>query len=168
MPTVVLVGAPGSGKSTTGRLLAQILGEPFADTDELIEARAGMSVPDMFVLHGEQPFRALEQDVVLEALAGDGGVLALGGGAVGSAPVRDALRGWPVVWLQVDDAEAARRVGLSAPRPVLLGNIRGQWAHLLQQRAPWYDEVAGWRIETTGREPADVADEIRDLLRGAS
>lgn len=168
MPTVVLVGAPGSGKSTIGPLLAAALGEEFHDSDSLIEARSGMSVPDIFVLHGEPFFRDLEREVVLGALAAAGGVLALGGGAVESAQVRAALAGRNVVWVHVADSEAVKRVGLSGPRPVLLGNLRGQWAQLVEQRTPWYREVARWHIDTTDREPDAVAEEISDLLRGTT
>ena len=167
MPTVVLVGAPGSGKSTTGRLVAELLGEVFRDSDELVETTTGLGVSDIFVLYGEAHFRQLERDAVLAGLADQDGVLALGGGAVASEQVRAALVGRAVVWLDVSDVEAVRRVGLSAPRPVLLGNLRGQWAQLMQQRAPWYEQVARWRIDTTGRDPAEVADHIRNLLRGA-
>ena len=160
---VVLVGAPGSGKSTTGRLLAQTLGEGLVDTDDDIAAAAGMDVHDIFVLHGEPFFRDLEQTAVLAALAEDVGVLALGGGAVLSPVVRQALAGAPVAWLQVDATTAVSRVGLSGPRPVLLGNVRAQWAALLTARAPLYEEVARWRIDTGQRTPEQV---VADILKG--
>ena len=118
---LVLVGAPGSGKSTVGRALAEELGVSFRDTDADIEAAAGHSVHDIFVLDGEERFRALEQDAVRDALAEHDGVLALGGGAVLSEPVRQALRGLPVVWLQVDAPAAveppAPEAGKTKPEP---------------------------------------------------
>lgn len=162
---LVLVGAPGSGKSTVGRALAEELGVSFRDTDADIEAAAGHSVHDIFVLDGEERFRALEQDAVRDALAEHDGVLALGGGAVLSEPVRQALRGLPVVWLQVDAAAAVERVGLSGPRPVLLGNIRHRWSELLAERAPLYESVARWAIDTTDRAPAEVCQEILRRMR---
>ncbi len=93
-------------------------------------------------------------------------MLAVGGGAVESAEVRDALAAAPVVWLQVDPAAAVARVGLSGPRPVLLGNVRGQWAALLERRSEAYGAVATWQIDTTDRAPVDVvADIVRELRR---
>jgi shikimate kinase len=166
MPDLVLVGAPGAGKSTVGRLVAGLMGSDFADTDDLIADTAGMPVPDIFVVHGEAYFRDLEARTVLAALAAKAGVLALGGGAVASPQVRQALTGAPVVWLQVADGEAVKRVGLSGPRPMLLGNVRAEWAGLLAQRAPYYDQVARWRVDTSGRSAAEVAIELVELLRG--
>ena len=77
-PVAVLVGAPGAGKTTVGRLLAQRLGVTFRDTDEDIEATAGMPVSDIFVESGEETFRELERAAVRRALAEHDGVLALG------------------------------------------------------------------------------------------
>jgi shikimate kinase len=154
---IVLVGAPGSGKSTVGRLLAADLGLAFRDTDDDVARAAGMAVNDIFVTEGEPSFRKREEAAVLSALAEHQGVLALGGGAVQSEKVRAALSGHRVVWLQVDAATAVSRVGLSGPRPVLLGNLRAQWAQLLTARTPWYESVANWSIDTTGRTPQEVA-----------
>ncbi|MFF2562044.1 shikimate kinase, partial [Kitasatospora sp. NPDC058060] len=81
-PVVVLVGPPGSGKSTVGRLLAERLGVGFRDTDADIEATVGKPIPDIFVDEGEPHFRALEAAAVRAAAEGHDGVLALGGGAV--------------------------------------------------------------------------------------
>lgn len=166
MPSVVLVGAPGSGKSTVGRLVAAELGTAFLDTDDVVEAEAGMSVHDVFVVQGEESFRALERAAVLAGLARHDGVLALGGGAVLAADVRTALAGRPVVWLQVGTDAAVSRLGMSGPRPVLLGNVRGQWSQLLAARAPLYEQVARWTIDTARLDPAAVAGRIVEILRG--
>ncbi len=159
---VVLVGAPGSGKSTTGALLAERLGVPFTDVDTEIEQRAGRSIGAIFADDGEPAFRALEEQVTAELL-GRPGVLSLGGGAVLSAATRAALRGHRVVWLQVSAATAVSRVGLNEARPLLLGNVRGQLIKLLAARTPLYAEVATERVETDTRSP----DEVVDLLLGA-
>lgn len=81
-PKAVLVGLPGSGKSTIGRRLAKALGVGLLDTDVAIEQRTGRSIADIFATDGEQEFRRIEEDVVRAALADHDGVLSLGGGAV--------------------------------------------------------------------------------------
>jgi shikimate kinase len=162
---LVLVGAPGSGKSTVGALLATALGAAFRDTDQDIAAAAGMDIHDIFVTQGESRFRDLERAAVIAALADHQGVLSVGGGAVLSAEVRAGLLGLPVVWLQVDAPTAVSRVGISGPRPVLLGNVRSRWADLLQARAPLYAQVARWRVETTDRAPEEVRDDILQRMR---
>jgi len=163
-PRVVLVGAPGAGKSTVGVLVADRLRVGFRDTDAEIESQTGSTVADIFVDAGETGFRTLEQETVLTSLSTADGVLALGGGAVTSPSVRDALVGHRTVFLDVGVAEAARRVGLGTARPLLLGNVRGQLKTLLDARRPVYQEVAWRTVATDGRNPAEVADEVVSLL----
>lgn len=161
---VVLVGPPGAGKTTVGGLVADRLGTQLRDTDAVVEEQAGSCVADIFVDAGEEHFRRMEQAVVLTALADWPGVLALGGGAVGSVAVRSALGSRRTVFLDVGLAEAARRVGLATARPLLLGNVRGQLKSLMDARRPLYEEVA-WRVVATdGRTPTAVADEVIGLL----
>ena len=154
---VVLVGAPCSGKSTTGALLAERLGVPFADVDAEIEQRAGRSIAAIFADDGEPAFRALEEQVTAELLQRPG-VLSLGGGAVLSATTRAALRGHRVIWLQVSAATAVSRVGLNEARPLLLGNVRGRLIKLLAERTPLYAEVATERVETDSLPPEQVVE----------
>lgn len=165
-PVLVIVGAPGSGKSTVGSLVAERLGVGFRDTDVDIETAAGTTVADIFVQQGEPEFRDLERSAVAAALAGHSGVLALGGGAVGSAEIRNALAGRAVVYLEVGLADALSRLGMNRDRPLLVGNLRGRWLGLMQQRRPLYEEVATWQVATDGRSVADVADEVVRLLEG--
>jgi shikimate kinase len=159
-PRVVLVGVPGSGKTTVGTLLSARLNVEFRDTDRDIEAAQGKSVSDIFVDSGEPEFRALERDAVARALVEHDGVLALGGGAVIDAATRELLLAHPTVWLQVGPSAGAHRVGLDVPRPVLLGNVRGRLATLVAERAPLYAEVASITVDTDRRTPDEVADEI--------
>ena len=156
---IVVVGAPGSGKSTVGALLARRLGVDFVDVDSVIEARAGKPVAEIFADDGEATFRAYEEQVTAELLRGDG-VLSVGGGAVTSAAIRSALRGHRVVWLQVSVSEAAKRVGLNEARPLLLGNVRGRLVKLLAERTPLYAAVATETVATDGVEPAVVVERI--------
>ena len=163
----MLVGPPGSGKSTVGGLLAQRWGVPFADVDAVIESRVGKSVAEIFADDGEPVFRAFEEATTAELLDAPG-VLALGGGAVLSPATRALLAGRPVVWLQVTIAHAAGRVGLNEARPLLLGNVRGRLVKLLGERAPLYAEVARASVDTDGLTPEEVADRVEalDVARG--
>jgi shikimate kinase len=164
-PAVVLVGAPGSGKTTVGGLVAAALGLEFRDTDADIERGAGKPVADIFVDDGEPVFRALETEAVRAALAGFGGVLALGGGAVTTEAVRKALAGHTVVYLAVSASDAAARVGLNRDRPLLLGNVRGKLRALLEERLPLYEEVATITVDTAGQQPDEVAAQVLAALR---
>jgi shikimate kinase len=163
-PMAVLVGPPGAGKSTVGRVLAERLGTTYRDTDADIEATEGRSIPDIFVEDGEEHFRALERAAVQAALAGHPGVLALGGGSVLDDGTRKALIGLPVVFLDVSLADAVRRVGLDTPRPLLAVNPRARWRELMEQRRPLYTEVARAVVLTDGRTPEDVAQAVLDAL----
>ena len=157
---MVLVGVPGSGKTTVGTLLADLLGTDFRDTDQDVERTEGKPVPDIFVDSGEPYFRELERAAVATALVDHDGVLALGGGAVLDAGTRSLLLDQPTVWLQVGAAAGAKRVGLDVPRPVLLGNVRGRLAALVAERAPLYAEVARLTVDTDGLDPQSVADAV--------
>jgi shikimate kinase len=163
---VVLVGPPAAGKTTVGRLLAERLGVPFTDTDDLVVERAGKPVSDIFVDEGEEAFRVLEAAAVTEALAGDG-VVALGGGAVLAEDTRTRLAGQPVVLLLADVPTSATRVGLNRDRPLLLGNPRAQLRVLLADRLPLYREVAVAEVATDDRDPDEVADAVLAVLEQA-
>jgi shikimate kinase len=158
-PVAVLVGPPGSGKTTVGRLLAERLGVELRDTDADVVAATGQEISAIFVDRGEAAFRALEREAVRSALEEHTGVLALGGGAVLDAGTRGLLDGQRVVFLHVGLADAARRVGLDTSRPLLLGNVRGRLRALLEERDPLYRQVATVVVDTGGRTPEDVADE---------
>ena len=160
-PRVVLVGPPGAGKSTVGALLAQAWGLPLRDTDADVEAATGRSIAELFVDEGEAWFREKEHDAVLAALAEHRGVLALGGGAVLDPRTRTALAGHTVVFLAVGLADATRRVGLGAGRPLLLGGVRSRIKQLLDERLPVYRSVATIEVSTDATQAEDVAAEVR-------
>ena len=165
-PICVIVGAPGAGKTTTGSVVAELLGVPFRDTDVDIEATAGKPIPEIFVDDGEPHFRTLERSAVATALGSFDGVLALGGGAVLTEETRAALGGQSVVHLSVSLGEAVRRVGLTSGRPLLALNPRAMLKHLLEQRLPLYEQVATVTVATDGRTPREIAEEIVALLKG--
>ncbi|WP_432905895.1 shikimate kinase [Micromonospora matsumotoense] len=164
-PVCVLVGAPGSGKSTVGAELATLLGVTFRDTDTDIEEMAGKPIPEIFIDEGEAHFRALERAAVLAALTSHAGVLALGGGAILAEENRAALVGHTVVHLSVELPDAVKRVGLGAGRPLLSVNPRATLKYLMDQRRPLYTEVATATVVTDGRVPEELAAEIVALLK---
>jgi len=163
-PCVVLVGPPGSGKSTAARLVAQRLGTSWRDTDDDVEVLAGTSIADVFVEHGEEHFRDLERAAVRQALAEHDGVLALGGGAVLDPSTREQLAGRTVVFLDVTIKDAASRIGFNRDRPLLLGNPRAQWTRLMEARRTVYAAVSTATVQTDGKTPEQVADEVTAVL----
>ncbi|MEV0627025.1 shikimate kinase [Nonomuraea wenchangensis] len=156
----VLIGPPGSGKTTLGRLLAERLGVGFRDTDSDVEAVAGKPVSDIFVEDGEARFRELEHEAVRRALAEHDGILSLGGGAVLHPETQALLAGHHVVYLQVGLADAVQRVGLASARPLLVLSPRSQLKKLMEERRPVYERLAAVTVTTDQREPAELAEEI--------
>ena len=160
-PRAVIVGPPGSGKSTVGPLLAAALGVAFRDSDDDIVARAGRSISDIFAEDGEPAFRALEEEAVATALAGHDGVLSLGGGAPLTPGTRARLAGHTVVFLNVGLAAGVQRTGLSGARPLLAGvNPRATFKKLLDERVPVYREVATVEVVTDDRAPAAIVADL--------
>ncbi|NUW31075.1 shikimate kinase [Nonomuraea sp. SMC257] len=156
----MLIGPPGSGKTTLGRLLAARFGVAFRDTDADVEAVAGKPVSDIFVEDGEERFRELEREAVRRALAEHDGVLSLGGGAVLDEGTQALLAGQPVVYLQVGLADAVQRVGLASARPLLVLNPRSRLKKLMEERRPIYERLAVLTVVTDQRPPEELADEI--------
>ena len=165
MATIVLVGVPGAGKTTVGKLLAKELSLKFFDSDQVIEKRAGKSVSDIFTQDGEPAFRKLEHEVIIELLESDEAVLALGGGSLGNDETRAKVKSESAVWLVAGLAQAVDRVGMNRNRPLLLGNVRGQLADLMAAREPFYKEVASIAVDTSKLIPAEVVAEIISKLK---
>lgn len=173
---VVLVGPPGAGTSTVGRVLAARLGVDLLDTDRTVEARFGAPSAEIFIEHGEAAFREAEREVALQTLempeTPAAGVVVLGGGSVLDPLVGEALRrsGAPgaspaatVVFLDVTIAHAARRLGLLAERPAGVAAPRSQWLRMMEERRPVYRQLADLSVCTDDLEPEQVAEAV---LRG--
>jgi shikimate kinase len=165
---VLLVGFMGAGKTTVGRELERTLNWCFYDLDALIEGRTGSSVPTLFAEQGEPAFRKLELQSlreVLESLEDEPAVIALGGGAFAQESIRQTIRDHSatVVFLHVDLDEAVRRCE-SAPgsRPLL--RDANQMNLLYEERLPFYS-TAHFQVQTSGKAPAEIAQEIRAKLQ---
>jgi shikimate kinase len=159
---MVVVGLPGAGKTSAGRRASRRLDVPFADSDSLIEARAGASISDLFAVQGEDAFRAIEAEVIIDALTTFDGVLALGGGAVTTPAVLDALResGVTVVHMVTTLASALARVGDGSSRPLLRADPAGRLAVLQQERTPLYESVATVDVRSGGRPISMIVDDL--------
>ncbi|NEA27770.1 shikimate kinase [Actinomadura bangladeshensis] len=167
-PKAVIIGPPGSGKTTVGGALAERLGVALRDTDADVEAAAGKPIGEIFIDDGEERFRELERAAVAAALAEHAGVVALGGGAVLAAETQELLAGHTVVYLKAGLAEAIKRVGLNSARPLLVLNPRSQMRKLLAERLPIYERLGTIGVDTDGRDPADIVEEIVKALDGAA
>lgn len=161
---IVLIGPPGAGKSSIGRVLAKALGMEFADTDTLIEKDQGKSVGQIFIDDGEPFFREMEERICVSALENFDGVLSLGGGAVLSEAVQEKLiqSGSEIIFLDVSLAVAAPRVGFNRDRPLLLNNPRQQWQQLMEKRRPTYEALATITVEVGDRSISSI---VSDLVK---
>jgi shikimate kinase len=149
MSRLVLIGAPGAGKSTVGKALSERLNREFLDTDALIQDSTGKTITDIFVVDGEEAFRAIELEVLADVLKSENTVISLGGGAPISEQAQKLITDSQslVIFLDVSLATAAPRVGFNRDRPLLLGNPRAQWQALSDKRRPIYERLADVAIK---------------------
>jgi len=166
MKRVVLIGAPGSGKSTVGAALAKELALDFIDTDQLIEEREGKAITDIFVVDGEPHFRAVELETLKHVLTLNDVVISLGGGAPISDHAQQLINSSEstVIFLDVSLATAAPRVGFNRDRPLLLGNPRAQWQALSDKRRPIYEALADVSIKVDDMSVEAITSEIEKSL----
>ena len=162
----VLVGFMGAGKTTVGRIIAERLGQPFVDSDVLIEQRLGREIRDIFAKEGEAYFRELEHATVADLVRGPEAVIALGGGAVEDRRTRAVLRNARVIYLRVSYDEAMSRIQGDRFRPLL---SRPGLDAVYQRRLPIYEDVSVFTIDTDGRRPDAIAhDVLAELTRLSS
>jgi shikimate kinase len=153
----VLIGFMGGGKTTVGRIVAARLGQPFVDSDVLIEQRLGREIRDVFATEGEAYFRELERATVAELVRGPEAVVALGGGAVEDVRTRTVLRNARVAYLHVSYDEAMARIRGDGSRPMLSRPDIGQ---VYERRLPLYQDASVFTIDTDGRPPDAIALEV--------
>jgi shikimate kinase len=167
MNRIVLIGPPGSGKSTVGAALAHKLDIKFVDTDLLIEQREGKAITDIFVVDGEPHFRALELETLTTVLSMDNVIISLGGGAPVSEQAQQEIRSSDstVIFLDVSLATAAPRVGFNRDRPLLLGNPRAQWQALSDKRRPIYEDLADLSVKVDDMSVEQIISDIELKLR---
>lgn len=162
---ITLTGMPGSGKTTVGRIVADALGCPFMDLDEMIVKKAGKTIPEFFESDGEKAFREMECKLIRQTVskyAQSDAVLALGGGSV-------TLPGIPVllqektlcIWLQASIQTLATRLDDTSSRPLLSDSaLPDRLTAMLSERDALYAKAAQVSVETDGLTAEEVADEI--------
>jgi shikimate kinase len=163
---IYLIGPMGSGKTAVGRRLAAMLGKEFFDSDAEIEKRTGVDVRFIFEKEGEPRFRDRERDVIADLTSLEGVVVATGGGAVldPSNRARLAATG-TVVYLEASVDTQLQRTRPSRNRPLLMNaDPRAVLERLMSIRRPLYEEIAHFRVDTTGRRVKAVAASVRELL----
>jgi len=161
---VVLIGFMGTGKTEVGRLLAKALSRRFVDTDAWIEKENNMTVQEIFATLGEAAFRQKEAEALAVLCGQKGLVLATGGGIILNPQNVVLLRetGF-VIWLDAGLEELARRLAGDNTRPLLAGGV--DFRDIYRRREKLYRNAAHVRIDTTGKTPLVVSDEIQALLR---
>jgi shikimate kinase len=167
-PRLILVGPPGSGKSTVGARIARRWAVEFKDLDDDLREAHGVEAGELVVRLGRERFQELEVALLRAVLARFDGVLALGGGTPTAPGAAGLLAGHPVVFLDVDLENLLRREGLVPLHPWLLPNPRAHLRQLLTERRPVYQAVSTATVPTSGRSVADVEADVLAAVPAAT
>jgi shikimate kinase len=170
MKSIVLIGPPGSGKSTVGRALSRRLKRSFFDTDSMIEEKSQKKIGEIFVDQGEDAFRKLEFIVLQDVLLIPDCVISLGGGAPIKEQSQELIMSSNVfvVFLDISLASAAPRVGFNRDRPLLLGNPRAQWQALNEIRRPIYQSLSDMSIKVDDVKVEEIVNQIVPTFEAVS
>jgi len=167
-PNILLIGLMGSGKTTVGRIVAQMIGFQFVDTDAMIVETAGKTIPEIFASEGEAGFRLRESAALRSLLGKRGCVIATGGGIITQPRNLPILRhlGY-IVWLDADPERLARRTAMNNNRPLLAGeeDPKAKLERLLTERKPLYKSLADLRIQTAELTPQETAYGVMESAR---
>jgi shikimate kinase len=169
LPTIVLIGFMGAGKSSVGRLVARDLGREFVDTDVLVERMARLPIEEIFQREGEESFRRREIVAIDRAVAAPGRVVAVGGGAVLSAENRTVLKqAGLLAYLRATPETLAARLAGVTDRPLLggTGDRVGRIRDLLVARGPIYETASDVTVETDRLTAEQAAAEVLAWYRG--
>ena len=168
LPTIVMIGFMGAGKTTVGRLVARALGREFADTDQMIERASGTTIGEIFTREGELGFRRREIAAIDRAIATPGRVVAVGGGAVLSADNRTALKqAGLLVYLRATPETLAGRLTGVTDRPLLANasDRAGRIRDLLVARGPIYETAGDVAVDTDRLTAEQTAVEVLEWYR---
>jgi shikimate kinase / 3-dehydroquinate synthase len=165
VPNIVLTGFMGTGKSAVARAVAERLGRPVLDMDDIIVERTGMSIPDIFARQGEDAFRRYERALCEELAAPAGRVIATGGGTLVDPANRDLLaRGGHLICLDGDPEELLRRIPDDGGRPMIWDqDPAARYRVLWRERRPAYAEIP-YHVDTTIRSQEEVVDAVLALV----
>jgi shikimate kinase len=161
LPNIILTGFMGTGKSEVARELSRLRGMRLIDIDREIEKSEGMIIPDIFLRHGEDYFRQIETAAILQFASEQEVIIATGGGAVLREENLKALQAHGIVFCLTASPETiTRRTARNNDRPLLQCDDRqARISELLAERQPYY-EKAGVMINTEGKTPSEIANEI--------
>lgn len=167
---IVLTGLMGAGKTTVGRILAERLGRPFCDVDDLVEEGRGKPIKQIFAEEGERAFREYEAMEIRGVSITRGQVISVGGGAVLDPDnVSHLGSNGDLVLLDAPPEVLSERLEQTDPaeRPLVADadDLTARLARLLDERRPQYERAASLVVDTAGRDPVDIAAEILDWAK---
>ena len=165
--SIILIGPMGSGKTSSGRILAKEMGYRFADTDEEVVQRTGVSIAYIFDVEGEDGFRVREYEALKRLIQKKDTVVATGGGIVGYSRSRIIIQERKnVVYLKTSIDKQIERATVSDNRPLLIDtDPASKLEELMLTREPLYEEISDIKIDTDERTPSEIALKIIDRLR---